>query len=165
MYDIAYSTNQNRYAQYEKQNHSKHNRRCIDGTVTGCNKCVGYCQYRGHPGFLTAKQRLEHDCIGKQCFYYIPKPPKEKEMPKHFVDLSSTILTMVHRAMIEDGGVRVIRVENTEFNQYKAFYITITNEFEFEKYSSQIQSELDIELNFVKLNYDFDKCVALLCAG
>lgn len=165
MYEITYLSNPNRYAQYEKQNQLNHNRRCIDGTVTGCNKCVGYCQYREHPGFLTEKQRLEHKCIEKQCFYYIPKPQKEKEMSNHFVDLSSTILTMVHNVMTEAEGVRVIRVENAEYNQYKAFYITITNECEFGKYSSQIQSDLDIELNFIRLNYDFDKCVALLCAN
>lgn len=52
---------------------SPHHRRCIDGTVTGCGNCVGYCQFRDHPGYLTKDLRKQHDCIKKGCNYYIPK--------------------------------------------------------------------------------------------
>lgn len=54
-----------------------HHRRCIDGKITGCGKCVGYCNYDGHPGYLTKELRKEHDCIKKGCNYYISKcrPP------------------------------------------------------------------------------------------
>ena len=51
-------------------------RRCINGKVTGSNKCVGYCQYYGHPGFLTKEQRKQHDCIRKKCDYYVEKQKK-----------------------------------------------------------------------------------------
>lgn len=44
---------------------SPHHRRCIDGTVTGCGNCVGYCQFRDHPGYLTKDLRKQHDCIKK----------------------------------------------------------------------------------------------------
>lgn len=48
-----------------KQNHT-HNRRTIDGSITGCGKCVGYCQFSDHSGFLTKEQqavmqRLDYD--------------------------------------------------------------------------------------------------------
>ena len=45
----------------------------MDGRVYGCSKCVGYCRYYGHPGFLTGKLRQEHDCLGKGCAHYVPK--------------------------------------------------------------------------------------------
>lgn len=64
---------QTQYQQLEARYGSGHNRRLIDGRVTGCGKCVGYCQYRNHSGFLTKEQRKEHDCLSKQCFYYVPK--------------------------------------------------------------------------------------------
>lgn len=164
MYETVYSTANHKYEMYEKQSHSRYNRRCIDSSITGCGNCVGYCQYSKHPGFLTEKLRKQHNCIGKQCFHYVPKPEKKK-VPQLLVDLSSSILTLAHRVMSEDECVRVIRVENTEFNQYTAFYVTITNECQFDGYASRIEDELGIRVSFQKLNYDFDKCVALLCAG
>ena len=55
------------------KNDSPHCRRCIDGKITGCGNCVGYCQFWGHPGYLTKELRKEHNCIKKGCNYYIPK--------------------------------------------------------------------------------------------
>lgn len=62
------------YAAYNKPYRGNaHQRRCIDGKVTGCGNCVGYCTYSEHEGFLTRELRKKHDCIGKACFYYRPK--------------------------------------------------------------------------------------------
>ena len=61
------------YSAYESQLKTPHHRKCIDGTITGCGKCVGYCQYQEHPGFLTKDLRKEHNCIKKGCYYYLPK--------------------------------------------------------------------------------------------
>lgn len=81
---VVYSTIINKYELYEKKSPSQYTRRCIDNTITGCNKCVGYCQYVGHPGFLTQKHRKEHNCLGKGCYYYIAKPSKEKRNSSSF---------------------------------------------------------------------------------
>lgn len=164
MYTTVYSTKPNRYEHYEKQSKSKYSRRCIDGSITGCNKCVGYCQYNGHSGFLTREQRAEHNCIGKGCFYYIPKPKYEEKKYERITDLSPTLLIKARKAIEENEGVRIIRVENTEFKQYCAYYITITNDCDFESYSTQIQNEFNVNIKFVKLDYDLDKCIALLYA-
>lgn len=64
------------YVYYDKIYSSSYNRRCIDGKITGCGNCVGYCTYIEHSGFLTKQQRQEHNCIKKNCFYYLPKPKK-----------------------------------------------------------------------------------------
>lgn len=61
------------YRRMERQFGVGATRRLIDGTVTGCNRCVGCCTYREHPGFLTRQQRQAHDCVGKGCYYYLPK--------------------------------------------------------------------------------------------
>lgn len=52
---------------------NKYNRRCIDGTVTGCGKCVGYCTFYEHEGFLTKELRKKHDCLRKGCRYYVAR--------------------------------------------------------------------------------------------
>lgn len=64
---------QTKYQQLEAQYGKGYDRRLIDGRITGCGKCVGFCQYHNHSGFLTKEQRKEHDCLRKQCFYYVPK--------------------------------------------------------------------------------------------
>ena len=71
--EFVYSTDISLYDRIEKQNYSRYNRRCIDGRITGCGNCVGYCQYSEHPGYLTKELRKQHNCINKKCFYYVPK--------------------------------------------------------------------------------------------
>lgn len=79
MEQVVYSTVINRYEYYEKNSPSVYARKSIDGSIVGCSNCVGFCQFEGHPGFLTKKQRKQHNCINKKCFYYISKPKKPKQ--------------------------------------------------------------------------------------
>lgn len=152
------------YEAYEKLSRSQYDRRCIDNTIAGCSRCVGYCKYEGHPGFLTEKHRKVHRCIEKGCYYYLAKPAREKTTLKRPTDLSSSILSLAREILAGEEYTRVIRVENKEADRYTAFYVTITNECGFADCTSLIRRELGTEVDFVKLNYDFDKCVALLCA-
>ncbi len=68
------------YLLLEKREGVRHERRLINGKVTGCGNCVGYCRFEEHAGFLTREQRREHDCLGKQCRYYLGKPKKRERM-------------------------------------------------------------------------------------
>ena len=72
-------TAEKRYAFYESKSPAVYSRRCIDGSVVGCSKCVGYCQCGEHPGFLTKEQRKQHDCIKKGCYHYLQKPKRQRE--------------------------------------------------------------------------------------
>lgn len=74
--EIVYSTDRSYYRQMESMQVSPHKRKCIDGKVTGSGKCVGYCRFNGHRGYLTSELRKQHNCLGKDCYYY---SPKEKE--------------------------------------------------------------------------------------
>ena len=67
------------YDYFDRKQKNSYNRRCIDGHITGCGKCIGYCTYQEHSGFLTKQLRKEHNCINKGCFYYLPKPKYEKQ--------------------------------------------------------------------------------------
>ena len=72
---VIYSSFENRFSPFEKS-FINHTGKCIDGRITGSNKCIGYCQYEGHPGFLTKELRKEHNCVKKGCYHYIQKPKK-----------------------------------------------------------------------------------------
>ncbi len=73
MNNIVYTAEGTLYGYYEKQSRSVYSRRTIDGKTVGCSKCVGYCSYDEHTGFLTQKLRKQHNCIKKRCDYYIGK--------------------------------------------------------------------------------------------
>ena len=80
-HEIIYTTStSNVYSMREKEYSSPHHRRCIDGSVTGCGKCVGYCSFCEHPGYLTKELRKQHDCIKKGCYYYSAKDDKKVEI-------------------------------------------------------------------------------------
>lgn len=64
--------------EYEKQHSGGYNRKTIDGKTVGCSRCVGYCRYDGHPGYLTAELRKKHNCCKKNCNYYISKPRRQR---------------------------------------------------------------------------------------
>lgn len=75
---LVYSSTENAYHDYVTQTRDHFRLRCIDGHRTSCGNCVGYCRYSGHEGFLTRELRKEHNCLGKQCDYYLPKPRKKR---------------------------------------------------------------------------------------
>ena len=80
-YEIVYTTKlTNTYSNREKAYGSPHHRKLIDGNRTGCGKCVGYCSFCEHPGYLTKELRKQHDCIKKGCHYYVPKEKEKVEV-------------------------------------------------------------------------------------
>ena len=163
MESIIYSSSENTYAEYEKGSPSTYTRRSITGTVVGCNKCVGYCKYHGHPGFLTKEQRRQHDCLNKGCYYYIEKQKERRPVSSAIKDHSPIILSQIQRAMAEEA-IKVIRVKRTGLCEYTAYYVTITKDYSFEECAVKLQREHGITVCFVNLNYDFDTCVNLLYA-
>lgn len=70
---IFYSSEWLSYEAIEQHYKSSFNRKCINGKIVGRTKCVGYCHYDGHPGYLTADLRKKHNCLGKDCAHYVQK--------------------------------------------------------------------------------------------
>ena len=161
MDDIVYSTETNRYNLYEKAERSRFERRSIDGTIVGCSKCCGYCQYEEHPGFLTEKQIKEHSCINKQCYHFIKKPIYEKKL-KH--PKSPLLLDYIQKSLSDIEGVKVLRIKNNS-DDCEACFVAITNNYNFDDCISDVKNKFNISLTFVKLNYDFDICAKLIYAN
>jgi len=160
-----FTSTEKMYSVFEEHNSpSEYTRRCINGNIVGCNKCVGYCQYDGHPGFLTKQQRQQHDCIGKECRYYVAKPKKERSTVSFFRDQIKSALEFAQIMLDINSGIKVVRVEAEKDENYKAFFVAITNDLHFETFSRAFREEFNADIEFVRLNYDFDTCVALICA-
>lgn len=145
------------YEYYEKRSHSPYNRRLIDGTITGCGKCVGYCQYCEHAGFLTREQRKQHNCLGKQCHYYVPKERTTLTQPA--VGISpDTVYKTAQQLLREFDYMKIVRAVSAGFNQWYLDFVTISNDQSFTGYAETIEKETGISVKFRKLDWSFEKC-------
>ena len=151
------------YDRYDKKIPSGTGRRCIDGSVTGRNKCVGYCQYCGHPGFLTQKLRDDHQCREKQCCHYVEKQARAKAKAV-CEDCSEQILAAAKRELGQMEAVKPIRVTRTDFKSYVVFYVSITKEDPLCACEEKLSAEFDVDVTFSRLAYDFEICAAMLCS-
>lgn len=160
MYEAVLTKENNLYAYYEGRSHSRINRICIDGRVTGCGKCVGYCQYSGHPGFLTRDLRKQHNCIGRGCYYYVSRPRKEKNQIE---SQSGIYLNKVKHILQPYEGMKVLGVDETNEGLLLR-YITITNSYSLEELTEMLEEKLGCDIIWERLNYNFDVCAKLLFA-
>ncbi len=159
MDNVVYSTANDRYALAELNSPNQYTRRCINGKITGCGNCVGYCQYEEHPGFLTEELRRKHNCIGKECYHFIPKPLKEKN--KNKCRFQNTYLNEINCCLQQFEGLKVLSVNETN-DGLLLRYITITNGYSLEKLSGLLTKKLGCNIDWEKLDYSFDVCTKLL---
>ena len=149
------------YSFLNEQHGTNNNRRCIDGHVTGCNKCVGYCNFDEHPGFLTNKLRTKHKCIEKGCHYYLAKPAVTRERNTNKGRQDLLILESASKALSEREGIKPIRVKS-DGSTYVVQFITITNLLGLDNTAKKLSQDFGVNIRFERLMYDFDKCVSLI---
>jgi len=155
-------TSGNHYERIEEFQ-SGYNRTCINGRVTGCGKCVGYCQYEGHPGYLTEQLRREHKCLEKECFYYLQKPAYVRRTPHNFRS-ADALLKVAEQRSAHMEGLRVINVQECRPGHWQFNYVTISNDYPLDELAYTLSNELNGEVSFRKLDYSFDRCVQLIWA-
>lgn len=156
-----YSSNERDYSYYAERSKDKYNRRCIDGSITGCGNCVGYCQYAEHRGFLTEKQRHEHNCLGKSCFYYLPKTKQKNNVSKR-TSKASAIIDAISEALSEYEGLKAMHSAKNPDGGWLVKYVTITNSYSIPAIEKNLSSILGETITMIKLNYDFDTAVKLI---
>ena len=89
------------YADLERKQATPFRRRTIDGSITGSNKCVGYCLFDDHPGYLTEKQRHNHNCLANNCYHYIAK--EKSTEPRFFnITMQSALASALKNTNLEN---------------------------------------------------------------
>ena len=146
------------YEMHERTYRDTYNRRCIDGSITGCGKCVGYCEFADHPGYLTKEMRREHNCIKKGCHYY-----RQKE--KHTVDRTVTpspapILDIAQAETEALEGLKAIRAEKGG-NGWVIYCVAIAD-YALEAIADRIRKRSGEEVRLVILPYRFDIATKLI---
>ena len=147
------------YAYYDGLYSSPHHRRCIDGSITGSSKCVGYCEYSEHKGFLSEKLRNERNCIEKGCYYYLPKQqcqrPKTKDSrPKEVISIASEVLSSIE-------GLKILRADKSA-NGWILKYITISNSYSIGAFEKSISEAIGETVIMKDLNYGFEAAAKML---
>lgn len=160
MATISYSGAYEEYRKAEERFGNGHNRKCIDGRITGCSKCVGFCNFSGHPGFLTAAQRAKHNCVGHCCNYYLPKPERINPM-KQISDPAKVLFGMIREAVSDMEGLRVTRLRNVN-GSWIANYVTLSNDYQLETIEKIVKQQSGFNFRFQRLNLDFDTCVQIV---
>ncbi len=148
------------YAYFDGLHSNPHRRRCIDGSITGSGKCIGYCQFSEHLGFLTESLCKKHQCIEKDCHHFLPKQHQshtitnKEPRPTEVVLIASELLSALE-------GIKVLRADKSS-DGWKLNYITITNSYSIEEIEKSISDTIGENVTMVKLNYDFDTAVKII---
>lgn len=158
---LFYSTEKNIYKEMALKYGNSYVRQTIDGNCVGCGKCVGFCQYDGHPGFLTSEQRKTHDCLGKNCFYYVSKPVSEKK-PSVLQNEMHEMLSVANKSIDTQEGIRFLDAVQCEFKKWQLGYITITNDYSLTAAKEVLEKTFNCEVVFLKKRYSYERCVQLL---
>lgn len=150
------------YEVYERRSGSLYNRKCIDGKITGCSNCVGYCKFCEHPGFLTQKQREQHDCLRKDCKYYVPRERTKSLKP--LKDSKPDVLLHIAEDCVNKTDD--IRIMGTHYSgeEWVISYITVFGVPNIKLIENSVSKNTGMNVRFQKLNYSFERCAELLCA-
>lgn len=148
--------------EYYDGNQSKFSRRCIDGKFRGCSNCVGYCQFEGHPGFLTKEQRRKKDCIKKNCRYYTQKSPRKRESKNAFEVEIPGLIRKSNEYLRQYEGMKILHATTSASGTVTLQYVSITNSYSIDEISGLLKEHLGRPVLVKKLDYSFDKCAALV---
>lgn len=149
------------YREVERKTVRNFNLRCIDGSIHGCGKCVGYCAYDRHAGFLTAEQQDEHQCIEKGCFYHSSKPKARRSLQDNNKSLQRRILLIAQDATAAMEGLRVIRVA-VEPDATGVVYYAAIAEYDVAPVVETIAASTGHQVTMKQISCDFDVAVALV---
>ena len=149
------------YITYDSRNKSAHNRSCIDGTITGSGNCIAYCEFGGHPGFLTEKLRSKHSCLEKECIYYLPKTRKSKRNNSNIDIEHERILAISKSATSDMAGMKVMSANREVDGVWTIYYISIAEYF-LDAVSQMVEERMGVKVAFVNLEYRFEFAAELI---
>ena len=149
------------YNTYDKKYSSTYNRPCIDGTITGCGKCVAYCKCELHPGFLTENLKAEHKCKEKNCIHYLPKPKAQKRVGSEKNIEQERIMAIAVSATSEMEGMRVMRAAQENDNSWILYYVSISD-YPLGTIAQKMAAKIGTTVKFYELAYHYEIAASLI---
>lgn len=134
-------------------------RRCIDNSVTGRNRCTGYCNYSGHPGFLTEGLSAVRNCEKKNCVYYAPRTDRGVFCCPN-LSPEAELLALAEEKTAKLEGLRLLRCEY-KAGVYTILYATVAA-YDLSQLAAQLTKESGLPLRFSPLTCDFETARQLI---
>lgn len=146
--------------------------RCIDGAILGRSKCPWYCNSTAHPGYLTQTLAAQHNCHEKFCsFLYrvlnhdkiktAQARQKKSDLKAEREALTKTIEEKARVLTKNLDGFKIVRVESPVLNEWVVSYVSL-GACDFTGIIPKMNKEFSIKTEFRRLEYDYDRIVALL---
>lgn len=148
---------------------------CINSRLIGRSKCTWFCNFDVHRGYLTEDLLKEHDCIKKSCIYLYrvikEKNDRSKDIRKKRAALkkqteakNSDILKRACTLSEDMDGLKIIRVESKGPYDIVVYFVAIGS-FDLTQIVKQLESEFELYVAFVELEYDFDRVAEIIING
>ena len=151
------------YRKIEKTTIRNFNLRCIDGSIHGCGKCVGYCSYDGHAGFLTPEMRKAHQCLEKRCYYHYPKQAVQGKKHDDSKTYQERLLSIAQAATAAMEGLRVIRATVGPNANCVVYYAAIA-EYDVSSATNEIAASTGLRIHMKQIQCDFNVAATLVMA-
>lgn len=149
------------YQYYDRQHGSNRERNTIDGRITGCGNCVGYCRFSDHNGFLTKKLQEGHDCVGKACRYYVPKRKSgKKEIETQ--DRAAEIVRLATEFAAPHECVKIMSAKLNCDGYWVVRYITITNIVPIDVLQERIAAASGERIKMVQTKCDYNYAARII---
>jgi len=146
---------------YDRRYHSTYNRKCFDGTITGVGKCVGYCEYNEHPGFINEALEKKHRCVEKNCSYFIPKQKNKVLGRAKSNGDEDEMISIASKETSDMEGLRVMRASKNDAGEWTVYYIAIA-EYSLREAADRIERQLCKKIGFSKLPYKYEIAANLI---
>lgn len=152
--------NENSYEYFNTHFGKPTEKKCIDGRITGSNKCCGFCNYAGHPGFLTQRNIADHQCLKKECMYFIERTRKKRVFRNA---VGRTIREIEFLALSEITKFEGMKIIQAKWNTTEVVlqYVSIVD-YNLSAIEDKIESISNVSVRFQQIPCDYLIAVGII---
>lgn len=115
------------YEEMEKPHRQSFVRPLINGSRCGSAKCLGYCHFDEHPGFLNQKLLRKHQCLEKDCKYFQPKPRRPKRPQEEVYNRAADIVEFSNKIMQDCEGIKAVKAEQDSRGDWIVRFVAVAS--------------------------------------
>ena len=135
--------------------------------IHGCGKCVGYCAYKGHEGYLTSELRKQHNCLEKECYHYVKREKSAfvnqfEPLGQWFRDVPEMVIRKARSLTAELEGMEFVQVNSSRIGVCELSYVSITNEYKMNDIATAISESTGCQIILKQLQYPFELAATII---
>lgn len=144
-----------------KHSNSHFTETLITGNKTSSGKCVGYCNFNQHKGFLNKKLIDKHCCHEKKCpFFYTVNSLADEQKNYDSENREEIIKVAANKAIEKYDYVKIVGVRKCK-KYFLLSYASVCGINEI-KLSEIIQQKCNVNVMLKLINQPFEKMVSIV---